>query len=199
MSKDLKNFINDNRREFDDAVPGEDTWNRIESAVLGKKKAKVFTMRELVKWSAAAAVLCIILTSVYFLVIKKNSHETFAVSPGAPLQNQNTEGSYDISSIAPEYADEAKQAWQVIQSRQQELRSAASTQPDLYKQFSQDLATLDSSYRVLKNQAVKAPGREPIIRAMMQNLQLQAELLNRQLMIMNEFKNSKNKKDEKTI
>jgi hypothetical protein len=67
----------------------------------------------------------------------------------------------------------------------------------LYSQFSEDLAALDSSYRVLKTQAVQTPNREVVIRAMLQNLQLQAELLGKQLRILKEFKNTKTGKNEK--
>jgi hypothetical protein len=197
MGDKLEKFIENNRSDFDEAAPAGELWNRIEAGLGSKRKLRLFSLKEVYKWSAAAAVLCILLTSVYFLFIRKDSHEIPVVKNETTTPGRVNND--DISSIAPEYADEAKEAYRVIETRQQELKSAASGQPRLYEQFSADLKTLDSSYQVLKNQAVRAPGRQLIIRAMMQNLQLQAELLNRQLMIMNQFKNSKNQKDEKAI
>src|SRR5688500_1900243 len=99
--------------------------------------------------------------------------------------------------MAPEYADEAKKIYQSIENQQQQLKAIAKEQPELYSQFSEDLATLDSSYRVLKTKAVQTPNREIIIRAMIQNLQLQAELLGKQVRILNEFKTTKTEKNEK--
>ena len=195
MGDQLEKFIGNNRGDFENEIPSGDIWSRIENDLPKKKNARIFSLKEVYKWSAAAAVLCIVLTSVYFLLIRKDSHEPPVVKN--PVSTPGPANNFDISSIAPEYADEAKETYRVIEARQQELKSAAAAQPQLYQQFSQDLAALDSSYQVLKNQAVKAPGRELIIRAMMQNLQLQAELLSHQLMIMNQFKNSKNQKDEK--
>lgn len=82
---------------------------------------------------------------------------------------------------------------------QKELQSATSDQPQLYLQFLKDLSTLDSSYLLLKKQIVLSPNRDAIIKAMLQNLQLQAELLNRQFLIFNQFKNEKKSKNETSI
>jgi hypothetical protein len=106
---------------------------------------------------------------------------------------------YDISSIAPEHAAEIKEIYKSLASRQLELKSATAGQPELYQQFLSDLTVLDSSYRSLRNQALYSPNRDVIIRAMMQNLQLQAELIYRQLMITNEIKEQKTKQNEKAI
>ena len=199
MSDNIDKFIENNRDGFDDQVPPADTWNKIESLLPVKKQPRLFSRRELYKWSAAAAVLCIVLTSAYFLLTKKDIGKPPMVSQ-QPETIKASPGDYDLSKLAPEYADEAKQTYQSIEIRQQELKTAAKTQPALYKQFSQDLATLDSSYQVLKNQAVQTPARDLIIKAMLQNLQLQAELLNRQLMIMDQFNNnSKTQRNEKSI
>jgi hypothetical protein len=50
---------------------------------------------------------------------------------------------------------------------------------------------------VLKVQAVQTPSREVIIKAMLQNLQLQAELLSKQLLIIDQLNNNKNDNHEK--
>ena len=84
-----------------------------------------------------------------------------------------------------------------LEMQQQQLKAIAKEQPELYSQFAEDLAALDSSYRVLKTQAIQTPNREVIIKAMLQNLQLQAELLSKQLGIIHEFKNNKTLKNEK--
>ena len=79
------------------------------------------------------------------------------------------------------------------------MKDATADRPELYKQFSNDLRVLDSSYRMLQTQAAQSPNRDVIMKAMIQNLQLQAELLYRQLLISNEIKNNKTQKNEKVI
>jgi hypothetical protein len=187
---DLEKFIRKHRQDFDNAAPPEKTWEHIEKSIPMKKQAKIFSLRDVYKWSAAAAVFFIMLTSVYFLLIKKDSHEDPVVSREKPTQP------VDISSIAPEYAAEFHQVYQSVMNRQQELKNATATQPALYQQFLQDMGVLDSSYQMLKKQAAQSPNQDVIIKAMIQNLQLQAELLGRQLMIFNQFKNSKNSNNE---
>ncbi|HKC36493.1 MAG TPA: hypothetical protein VKB95_10540, partial [Chitinophagaceae bacterium] len=59
--------------------------------------------------------------------------------------------------------------------------------------------TLDSSYRLLREQATQSMNGDVIIKAMIQNLQLQSELLGRQLMIIHECKTIKTSKNEKNI
>ncbi len=194
MSKELKNFIDENRRTFDDDLPSSTAWQQIERSIGANKPVKQFSVRDIYKWTTAAAIFFITATCFYFLVIRKNDNRITKTETPAVKNGSN---STDISRIAPEYAAEAKRIYESIENQQQQLKAIAKEQPELYSQFSEDLAVLDSSYRVLKTQAVQTPNREVIIRAMLQNLQLQAELLGKQLRILNEFKNSKTEKNEK--
>ncbi|HKZ67760.1 MAG TPA: hypothetical protein VJ111_15445 [Chitinophagaceae bacterium] len=199
MSKKLKNFIDENRREFDNDLPSAAAWQQIEKSIGVKKPVKQFSVRDIYKWSAAAAVFFITATCFYFLIIRKNNTDTGVAKTGISVanNNHNNGNTTDISRMAPEYAAEARKIYQSIEIQQQQLKAIAEEQPELYSQFSEDLAALDSSYRVLKAQAVQTPNREVIIRAMLQNLQLQAELLGKQLGILNEYKNNKTEKNEK--
>jgi hypothetical protein len=195
MSDNLERFIRQNRRDFDQDQPGADLWSKIETSLPANKHAKRFTLRDVYKWSAAAALLVIILSSLYFLVIRKNSHETAETNnlPGKvnPVEN---------GSIAPEYAAEMKEVYHSIGEKQKELQALTSGQPGLYQQFLADLKALDSSYQALKVQAENSPNRDVLIRAMIQNLRLQAELLSRQLMITNQLNNNEKKaSNENTI
>lgn len=195
MSKKLKNFLDENRREFDDDLPSASTWQQVERSISAHKPAKQFSVRDIYNWSAAAAVFFITATCFYFIVIKKNNSDKALAKTEIPVTNNSN--STDISKIAPEFAAEARQIYQSIANQQQQLKEIAKEQPELYSQFSEDLAALDSSYRVLKAKAVLTPSREVIIKAMLQNLQLQAELLGKQLNILNEIKNNKTDKNEK--
>ena len=196
MSNELKKFIDENRREFDDDLPSTAAWHQVERSIGANKPLKQFSIRDIYKWCAVAAVFFITATCFYFLVIHDNGKKNHAANKGTPALN-NANGPNDISRMAPEYAAEAKKIYQSIENQQQQLQAMAKEQPQLYSQFADDLAALDSSYRVLKTQAVQTPNREVIIKAMLQNLQLQAELLSKQLGIIHEFKNDKTENNEK--
>lgn len=196
MSNNLEKFIQKNRKEFDSEDPSGKLWERIEKNIPVKKDERRFSVHEVIKWSAAAAVFFAILTAAYFLYIKKDSHEK---QPGDGTVKTGTQQPDDLNSIAPEYAVQFKSVYESVTSRQQELKAAATGQPALYKQFENDLKVLDSSYKSLRVQAAQTPNRDVLIKAMIQNLELQAELLNRQLLIINEIKNTQKVKNEKTI
>ncbi|HEU5166998.1 MAG TPA: hypothetical protein VFU29_15715 [Chitinophagaceae bacterium] len=200
MSSDLEKFIRKNRGDFDDSDPSSKVWKNIERSLPVKKEAKRFTIRDIYKWSAAAAIFFIALTSVYFLFIKKspgnNPEKHSTVKTGMP-ENSSSLGNFN--SISIEYTAEFKEAEQAVQDRQKELRVAIGNDPELYRKFQQDLNTLDSSYRLLREQASQSMNGDVIIKAMIQNLQLQSELLGRQLMIIHEFKTTKTSKNEKSI
>jgi hypothetical protein len=181
MSSNLEKFVNRNRSEFDTELPSADVWNKIERTLPLKKEAKVFSLKDIYKFSAAAAVICIVLTSVYFLYVRQQKNESTV------LAETKTNAS-ELKGITPEYVAEAKQVFNAIETRQEELKEATADNPELYKQFLDDLKLLDSTYNMLQKQAAHTPNKDVIMKAMLQNLQLQAELLYRQLMITNDIK-----------
>ncbi len=196
MSTDFEKFVRKNREDFDDGSPSEKAWKNIEKSIPVKKQERVFTIRDIYKWSAAAAIFFAALTSAYFLFIRKYSHEIPAVkteSAEGPSRLDN------FNSVAMEYAAEFKEATEAVENRQKELRSAIANNPELYRKFQDDLTTLDSNYRLLREKASQSANQDVIIKAMIQNLQLQAEVLGRQLMIIHEFKTTKTPKNEKNI
>lgn len=196
MSNDLEKFIRKNRDDFDDASPSEKVWKNVEGSIPAKKHAKRFTITDIYKWSAAAAIFFITLTSVYFLFIRKYSHEDPPVTEQPITPPSRTD---NMNSISLEYVTEFREATEEVENRQQELRSAIANNPELYRKFQLDLKTLDSSYRLLRDQAGQSVNPDVIIKAMIQNLQMQSELLGRQLMIIKEFKTTKTSKNEKNI
>jgi hypothetical protein len=200
MSSDLEKFIRKNRGDFDDADPSNKVWKNIEQSLPVKKEAKRFTIRDIYKWSAAAAIFFITLTSVYFLFIRKlPKNDSDEIPTVKTEQSTNPSRLDNFNSISIEYATQFKQAEQAVEDRQKQLRAAIANDPALYHKFQQDLNTLDSSYRMLREQASHSINGDVIIKAMIQNLQLQSELLGRQLMIIHEYKTTKTSTNEKNI
>ena len=189
MSSNLEKFVNRNRSEFDTEHPSADVWSKIEKTLPIKKEAKVFSLKDIYKFSAAAAVVCIVLTSVYFLYIRQQKNELASVT-------ETKTNAPELNGIAPEYAAVAKQVFNAIETRQEELKEATADNPELYKQFLDDLELLDSTYNMLQKQAAHTPNKDVIMKAMLQNLQLQAELLYRQLLITNDIKKQTKQNNE---
>ncbi len=175
MSSRLDNFIREHRDDFEDATPSPKAWQNIEAAIADKKK-KQFILTPIIKWSMAAAAVLLISITVYFAVGTKKPETTYAGDVKT------------VDTMAVADAPEVNQFAQMIALKQQELRSLAKEQPELYEKFSKDINQLDSSYNILKKQLKATPNREILIEAMIQNLQLQLNVLNQQLNIINQIK-----------
>ncbi len=185
MSNKLKKFTWDNRKAFDDATPSDKVWDNIEASFSQKKKKKSI-LAPVYKWGMSAAAMLIIALGIYFISNKKSVE---------PAIIANIEP--DINTLAPDYAPEMNQFVKMIDSKQEELKVLAKEQPELYKQFTTAINQLDSSYNSLKNQLSATPNREMLLGAMIQNLQLQLNVLNQQLNIINQIKESKKYNHEK--
>jgi hypothetical protein len=75
----------------------------------------------------------------------------------------------------------------LITLKQSELKGLAKTNPNLYKEFVNDIHELDLSYKSLKKQLPLTTDRSRLIKAMIDNLQWQIDLLNKQLIIVNQI------------
>ncbi|MEP7144145.1 MAG: hypothetical protein ABI707_14780 [Ferruginibacter sp.] len=184
----LEKFINNNRSEFDDMVPSEQLWQHVEAAIT-KKTGKRFHIGPFIKWSAAAAILVMITAAVFFAIAKKNPTET-AISKKDTVVT-------DLAALAPEEAQEMNQFAKMIVVKQEELKVLAKEQPLLYQKFAKDITQLDSSYNTLKNKLSVTPNRDMLIEAMIQNLELQLNILNQQLNIIHQIKQTKKYSHEK--
>ncbi|MEO6491082.1 MAG: hypothetical protein ABIO04_14155 [Ferruginibacter sp.] len=180
----LEDFISAYRNEFDDLVPSEKVWAKIDAAFSPKKRSTL--NMPVFKWSMAAAAILILGFVLYFQPDKK--------IPVAPVIVKNEQ---DINKLAPEYAPQVNEFAKLIDMKQEELKLLAKEQPALYQQFSNDITQLDSSYNTLKNQLSINPNKEMLIEAMIQNLQLQLSVLNQQLNIIIQIKQTKKYSHEK--
>ena len=85
----------------------------------------------------------------------------------------------------------------MIELKQNELKQIEKEHPELYTQFVKDIHKLDSSYQLLRAELPANPDPETLLEAMLQNLRLQADLLNQQLIIIKQIKQNKTSSHEK--
>ncbi len=181
MSEELEKFVSENREAFDDKMPPARVWNGIDAALTGKKKKK--NLSPIIKWSVAAAAMFTISLLVYTNVGSKKEIT-------GPSVDQT-----DNMPVTPEVRAFSK----LIVLKQEELKKLSKEQPELYNKFTKDITQLDSSYKALKDQLNSTPNKEMLVEAMIQNLQLQLDVLNQQLNIIKEIKQSKKYSHEKNF
>ena len=188
MFRKLEKFIGDNRKEFDDEVPSVAVWQNI-AAGLAEKQQKKFILTPLYKWSIAASILLTAGITIFLMLNNKKPTGNFTASV-------KTDSAANANN-APDNTPEVNEFAKLVTLKQEELKALAPEQPELYKKFTTDINQLDSSYKSLKSKLSATPNREMLIEAMIQNLQLQLNVLNQQLNIINQIKQSKKSNHEK--
>jgi hypothetical protein len=120
--------------------------------------------------------------------------QQLAKSDDIKKDNTKNNDGYDLQADAKE---EMAHYAKLVEIRHRELKSMAKDEPLLYKQFSEDVNRLDSVYHALEIKLSKKQNSEDLLEAMVQNLQLQMQLLNKQLGIIKQLNHSKKSAYEK--
>ncbi|EHQ26331.1 hypothetical protein [Mucilaginibacter paludis] len=173
MSKRLEDFIKTNKAGFDDLEPGNDLWERIEKKLPAAEaskpmpKVKTFTLGFVMR--VAAAIIVVMAAGFIFY-----------------LKNQKS-ASVNLADINPEYARQQIHYSSLIESKRMELKNLAKNDPQLYREFSSDIAKMDSTYKKLNTDLATSPNQERVLHAMIRNLQIQTEVLNQQLRVIEQF------------
>jgi hypothetical protein len=188
MSRKLEQFINEHRGEFDTDEPREKIWEHIQNDLANPLKKRAVKPLWPMRWIAAASVLIIVSLGIYVSVEK-------SAKPG--IAGARTADDI-LHEINPTYAKEVYHFTQLIELKQNELKRIGQDQPELYEQFMNDISMLDSTYNSFQKELPANPNREQLLEAMIQNLQLQTELLNQQLRVIKQIKESKKSNNENT-
>ncbi|PKK36562.1 hypothetical protein BWI96_11970 [Siphonobacter sp. SORGH_AS_0500] len=84
----------------------------------------------------------------------------------------------------------------LIETKRAEIKSIEGSNPQLYKEFAGEIQRLEVDYQNLRSELSQTPNQEEIVEAMIQNLQMQLDILNRQLQIIQKISKPSH---EKTI
>ena len=202
MGTRLEQFIQDNRDQFDSDEPGEQVWKKLAEKLPNAQKQEPKSSKGIVlkmmRWSAAAAILILAGLGVYSLFNNRTTPANETAQQKAPTETPAADSDPILKEINPTYAKEVYHFTQLIELKQNELKEIEKEHPSLYKKFVSDIDKLDSSYNALKKELPVNPNREQLLEAMIENLRLQTEILNQQLSIINEIKDSKNNNHERT-
>ncbi len=214
MKKDrIERFVRDNREAFDSHEPTPDLWARLEARLgephnghvyenpanpredltrrgtdsrgSGRPKRRVMVLPLLQRtWYAAASVVLLVGLAGWWWL-----------NTAAPV---DTNADPVLSRVDPQAAQTAFQYASLIETKREEIRQFSKTDPALYKEFSGEIESLNHDYQNLKAELPQTPNQEELLQAMIQNLQTQVTLLNRQLSIIQRVKQAK-QRHETTI
>ena len=169
----LEKFIKENRNDFDNKIPPDDTWEGIS----GGLETKPVSFPKINQWLWKAASL-ILLMAVIGLLVERNMHRELK-SPA----NQANERLSELNKVEAYYTS-------LISQKRQEIQKYLRDNPDFRKSFNQDISQLDSMYSGLKNE-LSDTYNDKIVDAMIVNLQLRIKILNQQLNILQSIQKTK--------
>lgn len=180
--KNVEQFIHNNREAFDHCEAPEGLWDKIdkslEKEIIQKKesdeiiiKFKKSSISKLKIWAIAASLIVLIgYFSAFYLNNKSNSTEQI------------------VANVAPQYGDKMVQYTSLIESKRVEIKQIETHDPEMYKEFASEIEKLNQDYKNLQTELSQTPNQEDLVKAMVQNLQVQLDILNRQLMIIEKVK-----------
>lgn len=188
MSKRFEDFMHDNNEEFNEIEPSADLWGKIEAQLNfldeeqeapKKREAKTFSLGFVLKVAASVIII-------------------MGIGFGIYIQSQKGTKGVDLAAINPEYAQQQVHYASLVETKLTELKSASKNDPQLYKEFSAEIAKMDSTYKKLNNDLVTSPNQERVLRAMIRNLQIQTEVLTQQLNVIEQFNQMKKEQKNET-
>jgi hypothetical protein len=171
MNDPLKKYIRAHREDFDSEVPDPALWDRLSQRIATNPAAP--SLRSFRRGLLAAAAVVVAISLPLILHTRSDRPQTVA----------------SIDTAGALYDQELYHFTQIVNIKFREIERIKGAHPELYQRFSADLQKLDTAYRQLKDELPNQPNQEVLLQAMLQNLTLQIDLINRQLGIIEQLKN----------
>jgi septal ring factor EnvC (AmiA/AmiB activator) len=95
---------------------------------------------------------------------------------------------YSLAFYLNNKSDRMVQYTSLIESKREEIKQIETHDPMMYKEFATEIEKLNQDYQSLQTELSQTPNQEDLVKAMIQNLQVQLDILNRQLKIIEKVK-----------
>ncbi|MEM9981297.1 MAG: hypothetical protein AAF734_02300 [Bacteroidota bacterium] len=188
MMDPLEKFIRDNKAAFDRHEPNDDLWENIEAnldvlddgaveeEITKNTTARGITISYRTLWRVAAVALLLLSSVAVWQYVEREKQANTAVTI-VPL-----------NEIDPELAEAEAYYTAQIQEKREEL---IAIDPDALQAFDGELHELDELYDSLKEELLSTADQEAIATAMIENLRIRIEILNRQIEILERYQQKK--------
>ncbi len=170
----LKDFVGDHRAEFDNLEPRQLLWESIEARLSENTPPLRIVKKPWRKMGIAASVAVLIALGITWSKYRRPLEKNRAVIQLSPVQGS------ELIRFAGS-----------VDQKREEIESLSAGNPELKKEFQQDILMLGEQYEELRNSLPNNPNQDEILNEMKKNLQWQMELLERQKEIINQEKRQK--------
>ncbi|PWJ44859.1 hypothetical protein [Sediminitomix flava] len=185
---ELEESVRNQKDEFDVFQPPENMWKKLENEMSlleepkQTKEVKMVPLHKVIKWGSSIAAVLILGLGLLFYQLNQPS-----ITFDEPTQS--------IANAHPELQNAEQYYFSLISLKQKELHRFIIKDEILQSDFEEELSELSASYLQMKEELDETQETEVVIKMMLQNLRLRLNLLDKQLEILETYKNQK-KKDE---
>lgn len=201
----LKQFISENRADFDDATPSSDLWSRVEATLPPEKKKGSIVQSRWIRIAAIFILGALSYATIDYLLRtpKASNNATLMMAQSmdhhgnarevATADNdfatnvnhvqQNTALTTSQKTVQPatspnnEFAEMQNYYAMQIQLRRNEIIQFSSDRPEIEQQINVEFASIDSVYNSMKNDLKDNMDNQEVIEAMILNYRVRLELL----------------------
>ncbi len=177
----MEEFIKKNRSQLDFRKPPGEIWRKVEADLFPKEKSVVQRINYL---RMAAAISLLIISIGVYQFLATNSNQS---SPKEDLV---------LMAINTQYAREIAAMKKDIQNRQKEIEKYNQAYPNVGQPFNQNIDQLNITYKNLHENLLTIDNEKVLLRAMIDNLKMQLELLDRQLEVIQKIKKLEQHEDK---
>lgn len=179
MSDKLEKYIREHKDQFEEEFHVNKVWQQVRERTRAQRTFVPKRSRMDNYWKAAAIIL-LLLSSALLL-------DKYVINGNGPKTAKNYEETID------EFKEVEGYYMSLIDDKRETLNVKLEEEPSLKKEFAQELGELDSAYTQLKT-SLDDGNAENVVDALILNLQLRIEILNRQLMILEQIKDTEHEK-----
>lgn len=203
MENEFEKYLQQNRGLFEKGLASPRVWEKLQRDLIEyqTRRHRVIRMRRISLSIAACILLCIGATLVIFKI--KNQPDSNAITRNVTYRDSMI----DMQKIAAEKMErdsadrvagianiETRQSLyhysQLIESRQKQMAALRHVNPDLYARSQKVLTDLNQVYGRLQKQLPGSPDQQKVLKALIQNLKMQEQILNNQLQLLEELQNT---------
>jgi len=183
MKKSLEDFAKENRAGFDIKKIDAGIWNRIAAEMKHNKSRPAHSISMFWRWGAAAVIILFLSATVFYL--------------SRPTNFEKNNGDNIVQKQFPEYDSKIRSFAILIGNKKEELKTIEREHPEIYNQFNTHITGLGLKYEELKKEFTTDPNKNFLLNEMIENLELQVRLLNTQLGLIKQLKESMKSNDGK--
>jgi hypothetical protein len=174
----FESFVRNNKSHFDDKEPTARLWSEIESKLDINNLENNSWLKS--NYWKVAAIFFFVAASVLSMMLYQSQSGVYVAESSDQIEFETAEAYYANA----------------ISEKKIELVALSASSPELIEQFESDLHVLDSLYLNLKSGVENSGDPRQIQNAMVQNLKLRIEILNMQLGILTNIRNTQNSQND---